>query len=253
LVPKGTTGTDLLPIAGDIMPMFDTFIAGTDTFTASNTSNGLSLTMRLDPNLGLIFYNTGWMIMGGGWEFFSFFMKSNASLSLGANNDIPLVNRVLTDYTFTADITTSGPGVEFLYSLFDMNPVNASIPTGTPLGYLELMYTNHSRVTSCELTVDPPESINVGNIALWKWNETLFVWEQIPTAELATMLTINTDGTITISLPDVGDIHLIALTSTVPSGGPPGIPGYDMLVLFGVISLFSIVIIYTKRRRLLKM
>ena len=123
--------------------------------------------------------------------FYTYFAKNNASLSLGANNDIPLINKVLSDYIFTADITTNGSGVEFLYSLFDINPTNASIPSGTPLGYLEFMYTNHSRVSTFDLTIDPPESVSVSDFALWKWNETLRNWELIPAIELETMITIN--------------------------------------------------------------
>ena len=96
----------------------------------------------------MITYFGGWFWSGSDdWYHMSAYLKYNETLGPGLNV-IPLQSDQITDITISVQIFAgSGPGAEYHYALLSHNPVNESLPIGTPLYYIDQLLIKNSFIT----------------------------------------------------------------------------------------------------------
>ncbi|MFX1304572.1 MAG: Loki-CTERM sorting domain-containing protein [Promethearchaeota archaeon] len=251
LYPMGTTGFDF----DELSFMWEDVYLSFDRVEAYNYSSGDFSKLYLDVPLGVPLYMRGMM-----WShFFSSYYKIGAPLSFGSNPLI-LQSDLLPDFAFSANITTSSGGADFLFAILPESPVHEEVPNGTLLFYSDIMVTNHSIVDQIEMTVVLPLYLPVAtlDLILYTWiNNTEYggmygYWEGMPVEKMNESVSYNVGAnSITIVFNVTGPLAGVFAWAYEDKGEgefPPEIPGYDILILLGIFSLTTI-ILQKKRRK----
>jgi hypothetical protein len=259
LYPMGTTGFDFEPL----FFMFEEIILEYDKTEAYNYSSGEFDITFLDVASGIPLFTLGHMNMPGniGPDFYSFYHKIKAPLITG-NNALILQADLIPGFAFRADITAISGGVDFLFAILPASPVHEDIPNGNLLFYSDIMITDHSKVSQITMTVTLPSSISVDSIdlILYAWgNATDYggmfgYWEAMPEEEMNNSIVydVNTNSirlTIEVNDPLAGVFAwAYVLSSEELPEELPEIPGYDLLIILGMLGLASGLIIFSRRR-----
>ncbi|MFX1597007.1 MAG: hypothetical protein ACFFBK_13195, partial [Promethearchaeota archaeon] len=183
LCPVGTTGADF-QILRDLMgAAYDEFTYTSNSATIRNSTENKALYFHFNGLTGIIDYSGGWLADYGYWRYISGYIKNIVMLNSGVNV-IPIVSEQITDIVSTFQITTSGPGASYLYAMLSQNPVNESIPIGTPLFYFDQLIINSILIIgNMTMTITFPSSIDLsaGDLHFFAWNISgTSQWEEAP-------------------------------------------------------------------------
>ena len=232
------------------------------TLGSSKSYKGL---MWYDKSAGVLALWTIDDLIGGDWA--RWFVKENHTLS--SENHLKLNTKLLNNINITANITTTGVDSAFVIGLLPVSPVNETLPYGTPLVFVDWLITNPLTITSMNMTIKLPASIDLDNlnIQFWTWNDSEAYNWAIPPIDLSQIVKINyTENSITIIVPNDQFVYVqelimaISYTGKVspPSEGDDGgggaeepaaaIPGFDLWILFGVIGLVSLIALFKKAK-----
>ncbi len=177
IFPKGTISTDFQDAFSIFTTIFDYVTYGNDYIIMRNTTLGRELHFYFDGAAGKVHYIGGWNYMGA-WVYMSIYPKYIETLSTGLNV-FTFQSDLVTDITSTVTVTTSGSGVEYIFAVLSHNPVNESLPIGTPLWYFDQLIINSSLITgNITMTVTFPWSIDLSMVDLH-----FFAWDMGGTLE----------------------------------------------------------------------
>jgi len=259
LYPMGTTGFDFQPLFIMYQDMFDNITLGHDKTEVYNSSSGDFDITYLDVASGIPFFKIGKRNMPGNMEpeFYSFYRKIRAPLIMG-NNHLTLQADLIPDLSFSADITAINGGVDFLFAILPISPVHMNIPHGTLLFYSDVMITDHTEVSQIEMTVTLPPSISVDAIELilYSWaNATDYggkfgYWDAMPEEDMNNSVVYDVDTNSIILTFEVNDplAGVFAWAFILSSEELPEIPGYDLLIILGLLGVTSGIIINRRRK-----
>lgn len=187
IIPMGVTSSDFQNLYYFFVSIYDEVTYTSNSITYRHTGDDKSLYIHFDGVNGIMDYTGGWFPdfdSGSGWVHLSGYLKYNETLSPGLNV-IPLQSYQITDVAATIQIFAgSSPGAEYLYAFLAQNPVNESLPIGTPLYYLDQLFI-HSDYISGEMTmtITFPLSINLSLVQLhfYGWNMSgTSEWDEVP-------------------------------------------------------------------------
>ncbi len=161
----------------------------------------------------------------------------------------------ITDMTVTVelDVSIGGATPEYIYNFLSMNPVNVSLPEGTPLAYFDQLITHYALIDgNITMTMTLPSSIDLNNIELrfyaYNMSGTL-EWDEVPPDFYVTIIYNYSTNSFTIETPawPWGVISAISYIS-VGAEEEPIIPGYNVLIFIIGIIIISALIIKRKRK-----
>jgi len=177
IIPKGTISTDFQNIFDMFAQIYDDITYGNDYIIMRNTTLEKELHFYFNGTAGKVHYIGGWNYIGT-WVYMSIYPKYIETLSTGLNV-LSFQSDFVTDITSTVTVTTSGPGVEYIFAGLSHNPVNESLPIGTPLWYFDQLIINSSLITgNITMTITFPWSIDLSMVDLH-----LFAWDMGGTLE----------------------------------------------------------------------
>jgi hypothetical protein len=160
----------------------------------------------------------------------------------------------ITDMTVTVNLNVSIglPTPEYIYNLLPYNPVNVSVPEGTPLAYFDQLITNWVHINgNITMTMTLPSSIDLNEIELrfyaYNMSGTL-EWDEAPSYIYNQIIYDYGTNSFTIETPPFpwGVISVISYISTPAE--EPIIPGYNVLIFVIGIIVISALLIKWKRK-----
>jgi len=264
LYPMGTTGFDFQSLYFMFQNMFDNITIGHDRTEAYNSSSGDFDITFLDVASGVPFFKMGKRAIPGnmGSEFYSFYRKIKVPLNPG-NNHLTLVSDLIPDLGFSADIAALSGGVDFLFAILPVSPVGEDIPDGNLLFYSDVMITDHSKVSQISMSVTLPPSISVDliDLILYRWANSTYeyggefgYWESLPEGDMNDSVFYDANTNSIILVFEVNDpvAGVFAWAYSLSSEDVAEISGYDLLIILGLIGLASGIVIYRRRKLMLK-
>jgi len=193
------------------------------------------------------------------------FEKNFAPLFSGYNN-LMLKSEYIHELSFNAQITTTRSGIHLLYAILKESPVPQRMPYGEPLFYVDMMVTNHISVNSMSMRITFPWHIELNSTRLifFRWNSYDGFhgdWHDIPEEEINKTLTFNYEtNSITIEFnmnEHFSNVFALAYEPKYDDDYNNGddeyyIPGYDLMIVLGIISLAFVGLIGIKRKYISK-
>jgi len=155
----------------------------------------------------------------------------------------------------TANITSIGY-VELLYALISDVPTSATIGNGTILFFSDILVPDPTNITSMVFTFNLPSSYNLlaeyDAYHFWIWDESDEEFDELTPLQMASAIVGRTTRTLMVNFTALdleGSINIIfAITKSLPD--ELMIPGYDILILLGILGFGSVGIYLKKRRKL---
>ncbi|MFX1371937.1 MAG: hypothetical protein ACFFCE_08760 [Promethearchaeota archaeon] len=215
LIPLGTTGSNLQPLFDMMTPYYDDITFSNDAIIFTNTTDDKTASIYLDGTEGMITYMGGWFPVGDPWFHMSTYIKNNKTLTSG----VPYIlqSDFITDITMTIQATTTSPDVEYVYALLSENPVNISLPEGTPLYYMDQLIVNDdSIVGNITMTLTFPSSINLSLVPLHMYGYNMSgtnEWDEVPSEFSDTVIYNYLTNSILIEMPPWGSDSMISAMS----------------------------------------
>jgi len=172
LMPKGTTSSELSGLFDFYSSVFDVITYSPGHVLLRNSTLDRELNFYFDETSGRVTMMSGWMKQptpGSDWNYMSIYPKFYKALTPGSNpftlsTDFPSGITVSMD----VDVSIGGPDAALIYNYFTMNPVNVSVPEGTPLGFFDQLLINWSLISgNITMTVTLPLSIDIDEIILF--------------------------------------------------------------------------------------
>ncbi len=171
LLPEDTTSNELSSFMDVYGTIYDDITYNTGHIQMRNSTLDRSLHFHFDEISGRITMIYGWSnqpILGSEWSYISFYYKHYQSLSSGVNT-FTLNDEFSTGVIVDMEIQVggTGTGAALIYNYFPMNPVNVSLPSGTPIVYFDQLLANYSLITgNMTMIITLPLSIDLDDIEL---------------------------------------------------------------------------------------
>ncbi|MFX0043355.1 MAG: hypothetical protein ACFE8L_10620 [Candidatus Hodarchaeota archaeon] len=189
LMPEGTTSSELTDIFDMFGGIYDEITYGSGFVTLRNSTLDRTLYFYFDEISGRVTMMYGWANTpgpGSEWNYMSYYPKFYEAFGPG-NYVIQLESDFITDITIDLEfnVTIGGPGIEYIYNYFPMNPVNVSLPKGTPLGYFDQLIINYGLIqpNNITMTFTFPISIDLAenDIFFFGFNMSgTYEWDEAP-------------------------------------------------------------------------
>ncbi len=195
------------------------------------------------------------------------FEKNFVPLFSGYNN-LMLMSEFIHELSFRTQITTTTGGVNLLYAILPVSPVPQRIPYGELLFYTDMMVTNHFSVNSMSMTITLPWDINLNSSRLlfFRWDSYDGFhgnWHEMSEEEINKTVTFDYDSnSVTIEFDmnePFSNVFALGYESKYDDEYGNGddeyyeeIPGYDLLILIGIISFTSLALIKIIRKSRVK-
>jgi hypothetical protein len=277
LVPFGVTGWDVYESFSPFMSVmgFDTLIeygndylrlgapaTATSGSSSSTSSESPFLDWYFDSNTGVTELFVGRARVGPDPEdldMFGLYQMTYNDILAPSTQLFDFSNPLIPGFKATANITSIGY-VEVLYALISDMPTSATIGNGTILFFSDILVPDPANITSMLFTFELPSAYNLlaeyDAFHFWIWDESLTYpdFRELSSAEIEEAIVGRTTTTLMVNFTALdleGSINIIfAITKSPPEDLM--IPGYDIILLLGAISLGSAVI-YLKKQRKLKL
>ncbi|MFW9942464.1 MAG: hypothetical protein ACFFFT_15605, partial [Candidatus Thorarchaeota archaeon] len=172
LMPMGTASTDLSNLFDVYSVNYDVVDYNPGHVLMRNTPLDREFNFYFNEITGRLEMMYGWMkqpVPFEPWTYMSIYPKYYEDLPAGTHH-LDLTTQFPTGITVSMDIDVSpgGPGAGFIYNYFPMNPVNVSVPEGTPLVFFDQLLINWSLISgNITTTVTLPTSIDVDDINIY--------------------------------------------------------------------------------------
>ncbi|MFX1453911.1 MAG: hypothetical protein ACFFDB_00915 [Promethearchaeota archaeon] len=167
LLPEGTTSSELNTIFDFFGDIYDDIIYSPGYVAMTNTTLDRTLHFHFNETTGRVNMMYGWNKNPGPvsqWSYMSIYPKFYRALNIGSNS-FTMKTDFPTGIVIDFDLNISGTGEAIIYNFFDKNPVNVSLPEGTPLGYFDQLHTNYTAISgNITMTITLPPSINVSEM-----------------------------------------------------------------------------------------
>ncbi|MFX0043356.1 MAG: hypothetical protein ACFE8L_10625, partial [Candidatus Hodarchaeota archaeon] len=160
----------------------------------------------------------------------------------------------ITDMTVTVNLNVSigGPAPEYIYNFLPYNPVNVSVPEGTPLAYFDQLITNWVLIDgNITMTMTLPPSIDLNEIELrfyaYNMSGTL-EWDEAPPEIYNQIIYDYGSNSFTIETPAFPWGVISAISYISAPAEEPIIPGYNVLIFVIGMIIISALLIKLKRK-----
>ena len=261
LMPRGTASTELSNLFDFYSTNFDVVEYNTGHVLMRNSVLDREWNFYFDETTGRLEMMYGWMKQPVPWEpwtYMSIYPKFYEELSPGSPHHIIGQTDFYSGITVTMDITVDpgNPGSALIYNYFPMNPVNVSVPNGTPLAFFDQLLINWSYIsTNITITITLPSSIDVDNIVLYLYAYNMsgtLDWDEAPPEFYDNYVTINslTNSIIYKMEPEMFFKGIISTMSykTIEEAAEE-IPGYNVFFLSMMIIIVSGLVIRKIRKK----
>ncbi|MFX1314090.1 MAG: hypothetical protein ACFFHD_16000, partial [Promethearchaeota archaeon] len=256
LMPEGTTSSDLTDIFDMFGDIYDDISYGSGFVTLRNSTLDRTLYFYFDEVSGRVTMMYGWANTPGPgeeWHYLSYYPKFYRALSTGSNS-FTMNSDFITDMTVTVNLNVSvgGPTPDYIYNFLPYNPVNVSVPEGTPLAYFDQLITNWMLINgNITMTMTLPPSIDLNDIELrfyaFNMSGTL-QWDEAP-PEIYNQITYDYGtNSFTIETPPWPWDVISAISYVSVPAEEPIIPGYNVLIFVIGIIVISALILKWKRK-----
>ncbi|MHA2182412.1 MAG: Loki-CTERM sorting domain-containing protein, partial [Promethearchaeota archaeon] len=261
LVPEGTTSTELSPVFDFFGDIYDDISYSPGHVLLRNTTIDRELNFHFDETSGRVNMMYGWSKVpgpGSEWNYMSTYPKFYKPLNVGPNSFTTNTDFPTTGLSVSIDVEVgpTGTGAAFIYNYFPMNPVNVSLPAGTPIAFFDQLYANYTLITNnITMTIVLPPSIDLDEMVFlfYAFNMSgALEWDAAPPEFYANSVTyLNATNTIIIELEPFmfsrGIMSAMAYISLEDLGGE--IPGYDLFLMSLMIIVVSSLIIKKVRKK----
>jgi len=110
--------------------------------------------------------------------------------------------------TGTIQVTTTGPGVQYLYTILSQNPVNESLPIGTPFYYCDQLIINDDLIDgNITMSMTFPSSIDLSMVQLHMFAFNMSgtsMWDEAPSEYYDTVIYNYLTNSIIVETPPWG-------------------------------------------------
>lgn len=167
LMPEDTSSSELTGIFDMFSPIYDDITYSTGLVILRNSTLDRTLYFYFDEVSGKVTMMHGWGNMPvprSEWNYMTYYPKFCEAFGPG-NHSFQGDSDFITDITINLEfnVTIGGPGIEYIYNFFPMNPVNVSLPKGTALAYFDQLIINYGliqpNITTMTFTI--PSSIDL--------------------------------------------------------------------------------------------
>ncbi len=261
LMPEGTTSSELSIIFDFFGDIYDDISYDSGHVVLKNTTLNRELNFHFDETSGRVTMMYGWSNTpgpGSEWNYMSIYPKFYKPLNIGpnsftANTDFPTPGLTV---SVDVDVGATGTGAALIYNYFPMNPVNVSLPAGTPIAFFDQLYENYTLLSgNITMTIVLPPSIDLDNMVFFFYAFNMsgaLDWSLAPPEFYADNITyLNATNTIIIEMePYMFNkciISAMAYISLEELGGE--IPGYDLFFMSLMIVLVSSLIVKKVRKK----
>ena len=234
LLPENTDSDKFLGFFEIYVNVYDEISYTEGHVLLRNSTLDRELHFYFNETSGRITMMNGWSIVpipGEEWTYGSTYLKHYQALAPGVNaftlNDAFSTGVII---EMTIEIGGIGTGAALLYNYFPMNPVNVSIPSGTPIGYFDQLIANYSLVVgNITMTMTLPLSLDLNDIDLvfasYNMSGTLD-WSEATPDFYDTLIYDYSNNSVTIETTPWGDISMISVMAYVipPDTTPPAAP-----------------------------
>lgn len=270
LIPIGITGWDVFECFKPFMNVMgiDTLVeAGNDYLRLGASgyepaSEGPFVDWYFDSTSGITELIVGKARFGPDPEdlqMFGIYEMTYNDISTPSVQIFEFLNPLMPGFRVTANITTTG-NMELLYALISDLPTSATIGNGTILFFSDMLIPNPANIISMRFTFQLPSIYNpledFESYHFWIWDESLsnpdFTEIDASIIEGAILGTTSSSLTINFAAIDLDGAINIIFAITIGDDGEEEylVPGYDVILILGAISLSSIMIYLKKRRRM---
>ncbi|MFW9822492.1 MAG: hypothetical protein ACFFE4_06135 [Candidatus Thorarchaeota archaeon] len=259
LMPRGTSSSELNIIFDFFSSIYDDITYSPGLVVLRNSTLDRALNFYFDEATGRVTMMYGWSNNPGPfsqWNYMSVYPKFYRPLSVGSNS-FTLNTDFPTGLTISVDVNIgpTGTGAALIYNYFDMNPVNVSLPTGTPIAYFDQLFANYTLISgNVTMTIVLPPSIDLDKMVFlfYAFNMSgMHDWEPAPPDFYVNSVTyLNATNTIIIEMePFMFFRGIVSAMAYVPIEDIVAeIPGYDLFLLSLMIIIVSSLIIKKVRK-----
>jgi len=258
LLPEDTSSSELTGIFEMFSPIYDDITYSTGLVILRNSTLDRTLYFYFDEVSGKVTMMHGWgnmPIPGAEWSYMTYYPKFYRQLSNGTNF-FTMNSDFITDMTLTVELNVAavgGPLPEYIYNFLSMNPVNVSVPEGTPLAYIDQLFTYYALINgNITMTMTLPSSIDLNNIELrfyaFNMSGTL-EWDEAPPDFYTTIIYDYGTNSFTIETPAWPWGTISAISYISEPAEEPIIPGYNVLIFVIGIIVISALLIKWKRKK----
>ncbi|MFX0082426.1 MAG: hypothetical protein ACFE94_11820 [Candidatus Hodarchaeota archaeon] len=260
-LPKGTTSSELSDLFDVYSSVYDDITYNPGQVILRNTALNRELNFNFDEISGNVTMMYGWRADPVGppnWKYISYYPKFYEELTPAVLNHIVFnTDFPISGLTVSMDITAgpTGAGAALIYTYFPMNPVNVSLPEGTPIAYFDQLLTHWTLITgNITMTLTLPLSIDINNIIPYFYAFNMsgtLDWDQAPPEFYANNLSFdNATNSIIIEMePSMFFKGIIsAISYKTIEEALEEIPGYDLFLLSMMIIIFSGLVIRKVRK-----
>ncbi|MFX1345406.1 MAG: hypothetical protein ACFFAI_09890 [Promethearchaeota archaeon] len=259
LMPMGTASTDLSNLFDFYSTNYDVVDYNPGHVLMRNTPLDREFNFYFDETTGRLEMMYGWMkqpVPFEPWTYMSIYPKYYEDLPAGTHH-LVLTTQFPTGITVSMDIDVSpgGPGAGFIYNYFPMNPVNVSVPEGTPLVFFDQLLINWSLISgNITTTVTLPTSIDVDDIIIYLYAYNMsgtLEWDEAPPEFYNNYVTIDslTNSIIYKMEPSMFLKGIISTMSYKLITAEEEIPGYSLFFLSLMIIIVSGLVIRKVRKK----
>ncbi|MHA1986007.1 MAG: Loki-CTERM sorting domain-containing protein [Promethearchaeota archaeon] len=260
LMPQGTTSSELTGIFDFFGNIYDDISYNPGHIVLRNTTLNRDLNFHFDEASGKVTMMYGWSKNPGPiseWNYMSIYPKFHQALSPGShsftfNTDFPSGTIVDVD----VDIGPASAGAALIYNYFTMNPVNVSIPHGTPLAYVDQLFANYTAISgNITMTITLPSSIDINKMLFFFYAYNMsgsLQWDAAPPEFYVDNVTFNnaTNQIIIEMEPFMFAKGIMsAMAYITREDALAEIPGYDLFLMSLMIIIVSSLIIKKVRKK----
>jgi hypothetical protein len=200
LMPMGTTSSELSNLFDFYGTIFDDITYSTGHVLMRNSTLDREWNFHFDETTGRLEMMYGWIKQpapGEEWHHMSIYPKFYEELSAGTTHHIVAQTDFLTGMIVGMDITVDPgiPGSALVSNYFPMNPINISIPEGTPLAFFDQLLINWSYITTnITITITFPSSIDIDEIIFYFYAYNMsgtLEWDEAPPEYYDNYVTFN--------------------------------------------------------------
>ena len=209
IMPEDTSISELTNIFDLFSSVYDNITYSTGHVILRNSTLDRTLDFYFDETSGRITMMNGWAklpVPGEEWNYMSVYPKFYETFGPSFHSfqfDSDFITDITIDLEF--NVTIGGPGIEYIYNFLPYNPINVSVPKGTPLAYFDQLIINYGLIqpNNITMTMTLPLSIDLQENDIFffafnmsgtnEWNEAPpELYDTIVYNYIANSLTLNT-------------------------------------------------------------